>query len=104
MRGLSGSLPFVNYLLNDSDICIVSEHHLYECELHKLSQISEQYESYGKSCNRLSNDNLYHARGYGGIAILWNKSLSNNIQKCSELGDDRICVIKLTHDGSLPLL
>ena len=23
MRGLSGSLPFVNYLLNDSDICIV---------------------------------------------------------------------------------
>ena len=103
MRGLSGSLPFVNYLLNDSDICIISEHHLYECELHKLSQINEQYESYGKSCNRLSNDNLYHARGYGGIAILWNKSLSNNIQKCSELGDDRICVIKLTHDGSLPL-
>jgi endonuclease/exonuclease/phosphatase family metal-dependent hydrolase len=51
----------------------------------------------------LSNDNIYTRRWYGGIAILWNKSLANNVEKCVDLGNDRICVIKVTLTGSMPV-
>ena len=43
MRGLQGSHPYVNQLLSNNDICVLSEHHLYECELHKLSNINNKH-------------------------------------------------------------
>jgi exonuclease III len=103
MRGLSCALPYVNQLLNNNDICVLTEHHLFECELYKLNDINYNYDVYGKACNLLDNNCVYTGKGFGGVAILWKKSLSNNIQRCLNLGDDRICVIKLCVDNNIPL-
>ena len=103
MRGLQGSHPYVNQLLSNNDICILSEHHLYECELHKLSNINSNFDVYAKSATSLNNDNIYHHKGHGGVAILWRKSLSHNVRKCTEPGNDRICVVKVSTNNSVPI-
>ena len=103
MRGLQGSHPYVNQLLSHNDICILSEHHLYECELHKLSNINSNFDVYAKSATSLNNDNIHHHKGHGGVAILWRKSLSHNVRKCTELGNDRICVVKVSTNNSVPI-
>ena len=40
---------------------------------------------------------------YGGVAMMWHKSLSSNIQRGVNLGNDRICVIKLSENDKTPL-
>ena len=43
MKGISGSAPYTNELLNNCDICVLTEHHLYQAELYKLDQLHEQF-------------------------------------------------------------
>jgi len=103
MRGITASTPYIRKLLHDTDICILSEHHLFECELHKLRKVNDNFMVYAKASDVLSNYNLYSGRGCGGIAILWHQSLTNVISKCTHLGDDRICVIKINVEHCLPV-
>ena len=102
MKGLSGAVPYASELLTSCDICVLTEHHLYECELYRLGNISPDVDVYGKSCNILNDRSVYTSPRYGGVAILWRSSLSHAISKCHNLGDDRICVVKLkTSSGAL---
>ena len=95
MKGLSGATPYIRELLNMSDICVVIEHHLYECELHKLHDVCTEFDIYAKSCDLLDNHNVHTIPGYGGVAIMWRSTLSHVITRCSNLGDDRLCIVKL---------
>lgn len=56
-RGLSTSLPYLKSLLEEgSKIVVLSEHWLWPYELHKLSEIDEEYEAVGKSDSRLTEE------------------------------------------------
>ena len=103
MRGIRGSYPYINHLLSNNDICVLSEHHLFECQLHRLSCINNDFDVYSKSARKLDNRETYSQKGHGGIAIMWRKCLSNDVQKCINLGDDRIGVIKLSNQGGFPI-
>ena len=95
-RSLSGNKLYVNDLLvkNDVDIMCLSEHRLYESELHKLDDINPNYNSYGKSSGDLLNCNQNKKPGHCGIALLWKNSLNNKIRTI-ECRSDRICVIEV---------
>ena len=56
----------------------------------------------GKSGSSLADIDMGHRRGQGGCAILWHKSLDSFVQPMPNLGSDRICVIKLIINGTLP--
>ena len=65
-RGLSTSLPYLKSLLEEgSKIVVLSEHWLCPYELHKLSEIDEEYEAIGKSDSRLTEEREGR-RGCGG--------------------------------------
>lgn len=65
-HGLSTSLPYLNSLLKEgSKIVLLSEHWLWPYELHRLSEIDEEYEAVGKSDSRLTEERE-GGRGCGG--------------------------------------
>ena len=103
MRGITASEPYARKLLSENDICVFTEHHLFECELHKLHDLDKDYYVYAKSGVTLDNDKMYTGRGSGGVAIIWRKSIDTNVHRCPNLGDDRICVIKVTRDKQMPV-
>ena len=97
-RGLSSSLPYLDTLLNSEDgskIMVLSEHWLWPYDLHKLHDISEQYNAVGKSDSRLT-EARDGGRGCGGIGILWHKSISSS--PITDITSDRICGIRFSID------
>ena len=64
---LSNSLKYRNV-----DICGISEHWLYEKDLHFLNQIDNYYNSYAVSDNDLKLPGRRRV-GKGGVAILWHR-------------------------------
>ena len=103
MRGFKAASPYINTLLNDSDICVLSEHHLFENELWKLNGLTDKFDVFAKSSSQLDNSHIYTGKGHGGIAIMWRKSLSNYVQKCPEYSNDRTCVIRVKTEDHIPL-
>ena len=93
------SKPYLELHASVCDLICISDHGLYECELHKLDNILDQYTGMGKSSKHLSNMNLGKKRGFGGCAILWKKVISNRVRPLPELGTDRICVVQINIDG-----
>ena len=72
-RGLSSSLPYLNTLIDPNEgskIVVLSEHWFWPYDLHKLNDISDEYDAVGKSDCRLTEDRD-GGRGCGGIGILW---------------------------------
>ena len=100
-RGLSSSLPYLDTLLNSEDgskIMVLSEHWLWPYDLHKLHDISEQYNAVGKSDSRLT-EARDGGRGCGGIGILWHKSISAS--PITDITSDRICGIRFSIDDGV---
>ena len=57
-------------------IFAISEHWLYESNLHELSSIHPQFNFHAISgCDRV--DDFMCKWGYGGVAIFWRKSIDN---------------------------
>ncbi len=96
--GLSSSLPYLETLLNSEDgskIMVLSEHWLWPYDLHKLHDISDEYNSVGKSDSRLT-EARDGGRGCGGIGILWHNSISAS--PIPDITSDRICGIRFSMD------
>ena len=98
-RGLSGSLPYLEALMEGgSKVIVLSEHWLWPYELDKLSQISEEYEAVGKADCRLT-DEADGGRGIGGIGILWHSSVGAT--PIGGISSDRICGIRFSVDDGV---
>ncbi len=88
--GIMSSASYLSDFLTDHriDICGVSEHWLYEHDLHFLNRINSQYMTHA-----VADPDLFlpsHRRvGKGGLCIFWHKRWCNNIQ-CLEL-NSKIC-------------
>ena len=69
---------------------VLSEHWLWPYELHRLYDISSDYNAHGKVDSRLTEESE-RCRGSGGIGILWHKSIG--AVPVSDISSDRICAI-----------
>ena len=74
---------------------VLSEHWLWPYELHKLSEIDEEYEAVGKSDSRLTEERE-GGRGCGGIGILWHQSIAAT--PISGINSDRMVGIRFSVD------
>ena len=96
---------FLQTLCEKSDLIFIQEHWLQDCQLHLLDNVHKDFTSYGKSsmCKKLSQG-LLRGRPFGGVAVLYRKSLCNFIT-CVEVDDDgRVVVIKIDNGVDCKLL
>ena len=88
--------PYLDKLLETTNVLALSEHGLYPCELYKMNDINEGFSSLAKPSKKLINENFGKRRRHGGCAILWYKRLSNCIRPLPYLGTDRMCGIQIS--------
>lgn len=74
-RGFKNSEPYLRCLSDSADIILLQEHWLWPSELQKLSSVIHHFKAYGLSDYRLSDTSTLN-RGCGGVAFLWNRSLT----------------------------
>ena len=75
-RGLCSSLPYIADLLSAGcDILFLCETWLWPYDQYRLSEVHEDFESWGRADDRLDVA-ADKGRGYGGIGFLWKKSVA----------------------------
>jgi len=94
MRTLRSACPYVNKLMSNADILVLSEHRLYSSELYKLDDLNCEYEFHGKASHDLKDEMLLRKPGHCGIAIGWKKSISDRIRVIQSTSD-RLCIIEI---------
>ena len=57
---------------------LLQEHWLHECNVSKIQALSDEYFVYGSSA--MSDDVILHGRPFGGVAILWHKSIAGVVK------------------------
>ena len=92
--GIMSSASYISSLLDKRRIHILglSEHWLFNHNLHFLDSINSNYVGFGIADNDLLL-NSNRRVGKGGVAILWRSSLSNYISPL-DIDSDRICGVK----------
>ena len=97
--GIMSSATYLCECLNANkiDICGISEHWLYEKDLHFLHQLDNSY-----NCHAVADFDLKRPSnrrvGKGGVAILWHRKFDRFIFPLS-LDDDRVIGIKFEIDA-----
>ena len=88
-----------NYVLNEllvdqsADILFLQEHWLFDCQLHRLSEISDLCTGSGKAVDTDDPILLVQMpRGYGGIAVSWIKENDHLITQRPDGGNCIQCV------------
>ena len=103
IRSLSCARPYINELLHNTDILVLSEHRLFSNELYKLGEINTEYDFVAKASQSLDNRENSKGGGHSGIAVFWKKYWSNRI-KTIETSSDRICAIEILNGCHLQSL
>ncbi|CAC5394456.1 unnamed protein product [Mytilus coruscus] len=89
--------PFIENMRNQVDIILLQEHWLFDHELNLLDELNSHFCGKGKSINSGKNtcDLLIKSvRGYGGVAILWDRSIDQYVKPIID-GNNRIQCIEL---------
>ena len=96
MRSIRCAAPYVQELVKNegSDILCLSEHRLYNHELHKLTNLGIGYEFHGKASSDLEDRHQSRKVGHCGVAIMWSKDIAERV-KVIECNSDRICIIEV---------
>ena len=85
---------FLESVLDRFDVLALSEHWLFEEQLHKISNYSCDFTGYGIA-SQSNPDILSGRRGHGEIGILWSTAFSDFASPLS-IDSDRITGVKLT--------
>lgn len=81
-------------LAKTEDIILVQEHWLSKCQLNLLDEINEQFMTSGKSVDHYNPKSPAQIpRGYGGVAIIWNKNIDHIVNDL-DIGRERINCIE----------
>lgn len=94
-RWLMAAKKYICELLKKSDILAISEHHLYETQLHKLQELDQHFCVYGKCSSGLDIKLCGKLPGHGGVALMWRKSMSCCVKPIKELHSDRMCALQI---------
>lgn len=93
--------PVFDELMKSEDIILIQEHWLFKCQLNLLNEINVNLMASGKSVDFYDPiPPIQIPRGYGGVAILWNKSIDHLVNDL-ELGNERIKCIELNTKNRL---
>ena len=87
--------PYLHELLNNSTICTISEHGLFQKELYKIKSCHPDFNAFGKASRDLDDKDFGDKFGHCGTAILWRHEMNNYVVQRPDLGSDRICVIQV---------
>ena len=94
----------INELLKTHHIILLQEHWLFQFQIHILNEVSENICFTGKSVdlnNSIQPTQL--PRGYGGVAILWDKSIDKLITVIPD-GNERIQCVEYKDNFTKPIL
>ena len=94
MRSLGCAETYIHELMTFSDILVLSEHRLYENELHRLEMLSNKFEFQSKSSKDLEAAKQTRQSGHCGISICWRAEINHKI-KVIEIRSDRLCIIEI---------
>ena len=99
-----GRTDFIEYLISNRnpDLLLLQETWLLGSQLFKLSSLHPDYIAHGIS-GMNDREDLISGRRYGGLAILWRKSLAAKV-KPLRTDNSRLCAVMLTLSGSNILL
>ena len=92
-RGLMANIDEISKLCVNKDIVCLQEHWLQTSNLDQINTINENFRGIGVSPMD-SNREIHVGRPYGGVAILWNKSLDTSVVPM-DLNLDWICGIMI---------
>ena len=95
MRSLRSAKPYLDRLLDASDVVFVAEHRLYDNELYKLDNMSSNFDTISKASKDLICGKQSNIPGHCGTGLFWKRSLSNMIRVINT-NSDRICAIQLS--------
>ena len=86
------------------DIILLQETWLLPGNVNRLSNISDQYMSFGISSIR--NTEILQGRPYGGLGVLWHKSLAGQVQiaKLKQCTSNRLCAMEIKTDNEMYML
>lgn len=93
-RSIKNSAQAVKDLCQIADIVVLQEHWLLPNNLNFLSSLDKEFLTYGSSAVDLGKGLLY-GRPFGGVAVVWRKSLGVTVSIVSD-DDDRVLAIRLT--------
>ena len=80
-------------LLKEGDIFLVQEHWLFDYELSLLDELHSDITGIGKSVDSGNPIPPTHrTRGYGGVAVLWNKNIDKIVRPIPDGGYRIQCV------------
>ena len=83
-----------NFLVKNSiDILLLQETWLMSSTLARLGLIHKDYMFYGVAA--VNNKEILKGRPFGGVAILWHKSINSLVQRIPDIPSTRICGVKL---------
>ena len=94
VSGVKCNLNFLRTCLSSCDILCLQEHWLFLDSLAFLDSVNTNYKSWGRSSFELNIDSISR-RGKGGVAFLWKKGIDNSITMLTDLGNDRIIVLRV---------
>ena len=98
MRALASARPYLEKLSRSSDVMVLSEHRLYNCQLHKMRDYLPGYSINAKSSHDLNDIDVNSKPGHCGIAIAWKEQYDRKV-KVLKVDSDRICGIKMVGIG-----
>ena len=84
---------YLQKLFDKSDVLLIQEHWLYDFEFGNFSNVLTGSKYIAKS--DMQNDVINYGRPYGGVAIIWKKSLVVEINEINTLSN-RLCAIRIT--------
>ena len=104
VEGLTGNLPYLLDCAKDYDFLFIQEHWLFSCNRNSISTAFPDY-SNSIACTDNENPLSQHClpRGWGGVAVLWKKSLNPFIRPV-EVCSQRIVAVQLIKDSTSTLL
>ena len=88
--------PFIHHYSEEIDILLLQEHWLFDHELFLLNELNQKFSGTGKAVNTGDNYIAFEKshRGYGGVTILWTKSIDHLMNIISD-GNSRIRCIEI---------
>ena len=93
MHGFNNGLSMTRSLCLSHDIILIQEHWLLNCDLDKLNLIDLNFTSTAlSSMNTKAAEGIISGRPFGGVAILWNKSLTKYINKIDSEDNSGKCL------------
>ena len=92
----------IQLLCNHSDIIFLQEHWLFPTDLPSLNMIHTDFMSFGISSMNVA-DGIVLGRPYGGVAVMWRKSLASKVKPVL-FDDDRIIGLECVFDNIRLLL